>query len=868
MALSTKGLVAPDSVGSIDASRIAPSGGTAGPMWEVGDPAAVAMANLQKASERFAATYDDVQVSNYVMGQKKKLDDLYDNPETGLFATRKGDAAKGMYQEAKDTFKTIWDEDAKQQLNARQRQLASKPMTAMFMDYAHRVGSHETTQLMNAQVEKTQNAATDAQNLIASGRATKEDMALSDALIGISVDSLAKMHGWDVATTARKKSEIMGAAILNGSAAMAAKDPVQAMGFFKEMNARYPGGIPEDKYQTTLKALDEKAQAKHLERIEGYLQSGDVEGARQYYSSVKGQPSSGTIAEDFHNPMNLKKSGARSGTRSDFRQFGEDAEGFMAAGSQLLLYQNRDGLTTPRQFIGKWAPAYENDLKKYNQTVAKATGLDMDKPLDLNDQKNLALLMKGMSMAESPVGKKYSASDIENMLQGKGAQRGPAYLAGNSKPDGMLTQGNIDLNARPSVKNADGSISTVRSMSFNDGKNEVLVPTVSDDGRIMTDEEAIEQYKKTGKHLGKFDTPEHATSYAENLHIAQERQYANTEKSRTFFGDSRFGTGMLDTHHSALAQTLFDSHDKKVTAIQDDAYGRGLAQDVLRGDKDPQKIYEQLGQELGGDLKRRDRVLNAFQSEMTNVKQMREAADMTKGLQLIADAKGLAQQNGLTIETVNDFLRNKVGEDNKDYPLIKKILRSSLVRQDVLPPQADITNPVAKVNARADINNDVPFDQVYKKYGAQISETDMASIQAYSEDKEAKAANRKATAFFNEMALKSGLKFSGENANEKDKILHAEIKSEYDDMVANHEFKSREDQETWIYHKLAKGKIDRWYWNSTYTPRERQGRTDVYIPVPDFLRESIKRDLFKEDKPETEENIQKKYTENLQKRGW
>lgn len=868
MALSTKGLVAPDSVGSLDASRVAPSGGTAGPLWEVGDPAAVAMAGLQKSMERFANTYDDVQVSNYVMGQKKKLDDLYDNPETGLFATRKGDAAKGMYQEAKETFKTIWDEDAKQQLNERQRQLASKPMTAMFLDYAHRVGSHETTQLMNAQMEKTQNVVSDAKNLVASGRATENDMAISDALIGISVESLAKMHGWDVATAARKKNELMGEAIIPGAMALAAKDPTQALGFLKEMNARYPGGMPEDKYQAALKTLDDKAQAKHLERIEGYLQSGDVEGAKQYYNSVKVQPSSGTIAEDLHNPLNLKKVGANSGTRSDYRQFGEDADGFRAAAAQLRLYQSRDGLTTPRQIMGKWAPAYENDTTKYNQTFTKTTGLDLDKPLDLSNPKNMALLIKGMSMAESPVGKKYSASDIENILQGNGVQRGHAYLAGDSQPDGMLNQGNIDINARPSVKNADGSISTVRSMSFNDGKNEVLIPTVSDDGRIMTDEEAIEQYKKTGKHLGKFDTPEHATSYAERLHIAQERQYANTEKSRTLFGDNRFGTGMLDPHYSQRAQELFDHHDKKVTAIQDDAYGRGLAQDVLRGDKDPQNLYEQLGQEYASDLKRRDRVWNSFQSEMLNVKQADEAKRTAEGLKLVSEARVFAQQSGLTIENVNDFLRNKVGEDNKDYPLIKKILRSSLARQNVLPPQADITNPVAKVNARADINNGVPFDQVYKKYGAQISETDMASIQAYSEDKEAKAANRKATAFFNEMALKSGLNFSGENANEKDKILHAEIKSEYDDMVANHEFKSREDQEAWIYHKLAKGQKDRWYWNSTYTPRERQGRADVYVKVPDFLRSDIERMLRSEDKPVTEEAVQQAYNDYMTRRGW
>ncbi|RWL42251.1 MAG: hypothetical protein EOR60_26100 [Mesorhizobium sp.] len=91
---------------------------------------------------------------------------------------------------------------------------------------------------------------------------------------------------------------------------------------------------------------------------------------------------------------------------------------------------------------------------------------------------------------------------------------------------GMLSQGNIDLNARPIVKNPDGSYSTVRSMSFGDDNGEILVPTVSPDGKIMSDQAAMELYGRTGQNLGKFDNPAHADMYAEALHKAQDQHYA------------------------------------------------------------------------------------------------------------------------------------------------------------------------------------------------------------------------------------------------------------------------------------------------------------------------------------------------------
>jgi hypothetical protein len=96
-------------------------------------------------------------------------------------------------------------------------------------------------------------------------------------------------------------------------------------------------------------------------------------------------------------------------------------------------------------------------------------------------------------------------------------------------PLGQLEPGNIDLHNRPRVRNADGSVSTVRSVSMNFGDGEVLLPTVSDDGRIMTDDEAADQYRKTGRHLGRFSTPDHADAYAQQLHNDQEREYVGTE---------------------------------------------------------------------------------------------------------------------------------------------------------------------------------------------------------------------------------------------------------------------------------------------------------------------------------------------------
>lgn len=85
-------------------------------------------------------------------------------------------------------------------------------------------------------------------------------------------------------------------------------------------------------------------------------------------------------------------------------------------------------------------------------------------------------------------------------------------------------QGNIDIHNRPVVHNKDGSISTVRTISIGTDQGEVLIPTVVG-GKVVSIAEAIRHYQQTGEHLGVFDSPDHATAYAQSLHNAQAREY-------------------------------------------------------------------------------------------------------------------------------------------------------------------------------------------------------------------------------------------------------------------------------------------------------------------------------------------------------
>jgi len=117
---------------------------------------------------------------------------------------------------------------------------------------------------------------------------------------------------------------------------------------------------------------------------------------------------------------------------------------------------------------------------------------------------------------------------------------------------GLLVRGNIDIDARSfvAVPVGNGQFASVRTVSWHLNQDrlpssirakrprgaEVLVPTVIRRGGkwvIVHDKGALSHYYSTGRHLGIFDTPAHATSYANRLH---QQQAAAAKKRRARAG--------------------------------------------------------------------------------------------------------------------------------------------------------------------------------------------------------------------------------------------------------------------------------------------------------------------------------------------
>lgn len=217
---------------------------------------------------------------------------------------------------------------------------------------------------------------------------------------------------------------------------------------------------------------------------------------------------------------------------------------YIQANKARFAPENEKALSMVNQAKGKYADQRElaglnSTLASTEHTKAGTHGLNITNR-ELGDRLHQSLIAsrnKNTSDAyKSDIKKRYPFLGVNNaagqidmirFLNDHPEYNNPINQNSDMKNDnGLVQEGNIDLDNRPIVNNPEtGGQSTVYSMSIGTPKGEMLIPRVSDDGKVLSEQDAINQFHKTGKHLGIYNSQQNATNAAQSLHSKQQEQY-------------------------------------------------------------------------------------------------------------------------------------------------------------------------------------------------------------------------------------------------------------------------------------------------------------------------------------------------------
>lgn len=171
-----------------------------------------------------------------------------------------------------------------------------------------------------------------------------------------------------------------------------------------------------------------------------------------------------------------------------------------------------DKLDTAQSYLAKFGPTMGNvgTMLEYQDKLKQK--------LDERDTKHFVDTNFTRSAAAANPDRFQQMRNVQNAVESGNQQfndtRTKEQVLAFEKPDGLIAKGNIDLVYRP--KNAPVSAAVVGT-----DHGQVLIPTTDDSGKPLNIDAATALYKKTGKNLGVFNSPDAANSYASALQAQQ-----------------------------------------------------------------------------------------------------------------------------------------------------------------------------------------------------------------------------------------------------------------------------------------------------------------------------------------------------------
>lgn len=163
--------------------------------------------------------------------------------------------------------------------------------------------------------------------------------------------------------------------------------------------------LDRDKYQ--LDKQKQEAEMRGWAMLNPYMGGATSAGS----GGSSGAPTTDIpIWQKNNNPGNLRNVGGEG-----FQSFPTIEDGVRGMGNQLDLYFNRDGLTTVRGIVSKYAPPNENQTDTYVSKVAKDLGVDPDAPLSWDPATRSKLIS---SMMHMETGKPWDVGQVSDVLSG------------------------------------------------------------------------------------------------------------------------------------------------------------------------------------------------------------------------------------------------------------------------------------------------------------------------------------------------------------------------------------------------------------------------------------------------------------------